>query len=558
MFNQTSFTLLALLFCAICGLGCGISMSSQSVAQLSPTPIMLAQSSPTAVMLTQPSPTPIMVAAHAISRPPSIEMRVIRSDAIVRVRQPSVTGKIQSIPSADEGVAPTYRPWIIFRFPVIEYLKGNGDDEIIVEWSFVGEWPREGKHTFLTREEAQDALTGGLAGRDTSLETRDSVLFLVAAQQNGGTSGAAATEYNFTRYASNEYALGENSKPWLPLAEFDSGASGQNDGEPMYLTDANVVTGNSELSTISLSDLRASVESVAAILEAGAGIEGYEGCVKQRLDIENAFVHDPPSSRPPVMDELPSGSPQRTMLPSMEGGWVMGLGYGKWSMEGRDAEYFQVHITDSPTAEEGYDIDYDESSLELASYYLIYTTKRPLPRGVYNFVPRPQLALWRLCGYNLPYEDLSQWEVTVVAPDGVLHEAFFDPVADGDAIAAGGSLGKLKPASFIADSVETTIQRVGWTSNKIAIRLANPPVSLADHHIDFIALDGSAHLRLDFDAAAVAEADGARALSWDVCVQPWRPGDLLMLRMAKTADDAGGSATYGTGCEEGASATATP
>ncbi len=236
----------------------------------------------------------------------------------------------------------------------------------------------------------------------------------------------------------------------------------------------------------------------------------------------------------------------------------MGLGYGKWSMEGRDAEYFQVHITDSPTAEEGYDIDYDESSLELASYYLIYTTKRPLPGGVYNFVPRPQLALWRLCGYNLPYEDLSQWEVTVVAPDGVLHEAFFDPVADGDAIAAGGSLGKLKPDSFIADSVETTIQRIGWTSNKVTIRLAGPPESLADHHIDFIALDGSAPLRLDFDDAAVAEADGARALSWDVCAQPWRPGDLLMLRMAKTADDAGGSATYGTGCEEGAGATATP
>ena len=228
-------------------------------------------------------------------------MRVIRSDAIVRARQPSVSGEIQVIPSADDCVAPTYRPAIIFQFPVTEYLKGSGDNELSVKWHFVGVWPREGRHTFLTREDAQDALTGSLAGRDASLETRDAVLFLKIAPHRDDASGASPTEYIFTRYASNEYTLNETSKPWLPVAEF-AGASA--DGDPVYLLDSKPADGSAALPTVSLAELSASIEAVAALLKAGEGIEGYQGCVKQQLNFKNSAIYDSPGSRPPTAAEI--------------------------------------------------------------------------------------------------------------------------------------------------------------------------------------------------------------------------------------------------------------
>ena len=548
--NPMLIILLALLFCAIFAFGCAFQQGVQMNE-------LERSSSASISTLAQPSPTPsLFSAAHYVSAPPSIEMRVVDSDVIVRVRPPSVTGEVHSVASADEGVAPTYRPVIVFQFPVKEYLKGSGSNEISVEWPFAGEWPFEGMHTFLTEEEARDALAVGIDQRDTAWESRDAVLFLRVGQQRG-VIGATGAAYNFTTFVTNEYTLDGVNKPWLPSDQAIPAALGQTDEQAAYLLDANAVGGSGNSPTISLAELRATVDSIVAILKEGEGIEGYEECVRHWMSNDNAIAQRSSAGREPTIDEISSGLPQRTALPRSEGIWYAGLGYGSWRLSGRDAEYFQIHVTDSDTAEQGHDIDYDENALDLVSYYLVYTIKRPLPTGAYHFVPQHQWAQWKPCNYNYPDEIWNRWEVGVVAPDGVLHEAFFDPVSDGDAIAAGGSLGKLKPDSFTADGVETTIQRIEWASNKVAIRFANPTASLANHHIDFIALDGSTPLRLDFDDAATAEADGARALSWDVCAQPWQSGDLLMLRMAKT-DDAGGSVTYGTGCEEGASPTATP
>ena len=51
-----------------------------------------------------------------------------------------------------------------------------------------------------------------------------------------------------------------------------------------------------------------------------------------------------------------------------------------------------------------------------------------------------------------------------------------------------------------------------------------PSVSLAGHHADFIALDGSVSLRLDFDDASETVEGAKRTLTWNVCTQPWESG----------------------------------
>ena len=63
----------------------------------------------------------------------------------------------------------------------------------------------------------------------------------------------------------------------------------------------------------------------------------------------------------------------------------------------------------------------------------------------------------------------------------------------------------------------------------------DPPGRPTGHHIDFIALDGTVVLRLDFDDAVdVVEEGRTRALTWGVCERPWNDGDLLMLRISES------------------------
>ena len=514
---HTPFALLALSLCALWAFACGIPLPCPPLAQA------------------QPSPTPIVVLAHAIPRPPpSVEQRIVHSDAIVLVRPPAVAGEIRTLPSADKCVAPTYLPVITFQFPVTVYIKGGGGDALFVEWQFGQARGFEDGHTYPTKQEAHDALAARLEHRDAALESRDALLFLQIARRSSESASEVAATYKFTTL---------DDKPWLPLA-----VATQPDAAPAYLLDSNPADGAAALPTISLAELRASAEAVAALLKQGEGIEGYKTCMKWRLDDENDFARNPPELQEPFTDEISSGLIQRIPIHSERGGWQTSLGLVNWHAEGPDAEYFQIQVTDQWPALPGNDID---SDLAPVSYLQRYATTRPLPMGVYRFVPRHHDRDERRICRPIPVDDWIPWEVTAVAPAGTLHEAFFDPVADGAAIAAGGSLGALNPATFATanGATETTIRRIEWASNKATITLANPPASLADHHAEFIALDGSLALRLDFDNASSAATHDALALSWQVCAQPWQPGDLLMLRITKTRFDSGNSATYRTGCQ---------
>ena len=179
---------------------------------------------------------------------------------------------------------------------------------------------------------------------------------------------------------------------------------------------------------------------------------------------------------------------------------------------------------------------------------LLFHIARPLPSGEYRFY----WSAWGLrecvlCGADeLPEEIRKSNEVfvNVVAPEGTLHEAFFDPVdLGGLETSAGGPAGVLNPASFTDEGVgDITISRIAWDESGQVSMEIRPHGRLAGHHMDFIALDGSITLRLDFDdAESVSEEGGARALSWNrVCRRPWESGDLLMLRISESPDDLSG------------------
>ena len=226
-------------------------------------------------------------------------MRVAHSDAIVRVRPPAVAGHIRTIPGADKCVAPTYLPVIVFQFPVTEYIKGSGGDALSVEWQFGQAWMFEDGHAYPTKEQAQRALTSQLEHRNSTWETRDALLFLQAAQPPPSSASAPTDTYKFTRIWFNHYTLDATDKPWLPLAD-----AAQTDAEPSYLLDSKPAQGADALPTISLAQLRASADALAALLKAGEGIEGYQDCARLQLAIKNESIYNSPVSRPLDTDEI--------------------------------------------------------------------------------------------------------------------------------------------------------------------------------------------------------------------------------------------------------------
>ena len=176
------------------------------------------------------------------------------------------------------------------------------------------------------------------------------------------------------------------------------------------------------------------------------------------------------------------------------------------------------------------------------------------PQGSYRFHFNDRPYYFVSCeGYTFRYE----WTVAVTAPEGTLHEAFFDPVTDGSVVAADSTNGVLNPAEFTdANGTSATINRIAWEagtgeSGTVKLKLS-PHNGIAGHTLHFIALDGSVPLSLK---VADATVDGANdTLSWTVASQPWherRQADAAHPLGPGLFDGCGGKARRQPGSREG-------
>ena len=275
--------------------------------------------------------------------------------------------------------------------------------------------------------------------------------------------------------------------------------------DPEYITDGETTPPT----VIRLSELKAKISALATRLASGAEISGFKECVRGELNRERYYRdwvvytehHAIPSGTDPdsqVLDDRPV----------RHGDSV----YRVFHVRGKDAPYFQAVI-----------IDDDDDP---ARYSFNYTPSRPLPAGLYRVGFTYQLPREIPC--NFIHDPVRNLEVTVTAPAGTLHEAFFDPVAVGTAVKADGSNGVLKPTSFTVGGTATELTSLEWSSNQVVLTLGTH-VSLSGHVLDFIALDGSVSLSLDAAAATVDSTAGT--YSWPMTSQPWEDGDQLMLRI---------------------------
>ena len=444
-----------------------------------------------------------------------IEEKVINSSTVVRATMAS--SSLEVIVDADGEYAVAVK----FNLVVTEYLKGTGPSNIVAVWV-------DGNF-YDSREKADSRRDVLLAERDTQWDDREAIIFLYGILSGFGASLDAQLQRadHFLLYVGDPYSLDDfyslhstRNKRWLPAAT----STVSTDDDQEFLLDV-----PPPVETITLGDLKRRITEVTAEFDGGDGSEEYRHCVLSKYrHIRNQRNWPEERGNPyGIWDlnySLISGQPVGTVLDERESGSnIPNVRITRW-LEGSDSSLFDYQEGDSTAA----DVDRDGENDDIR-YDIMVSLARPIPAGEYRFDLKEAWPRYAICNFVIS----NEWTVTAVAPEGVLHEALFDPVTDGSAVAADNSNGVLKPASFTDAGATSTIERIEWEagtgeSGTVKLKLS-PHNALAGRVVDFIELDSTVSLSLIVDDATVDAAN--HTLTWTVASQPWEDGDQLMVRI---------------------------
>ena len=347
---------------------------------------------------------------------PSVEQQIFLSTTIVRATLQSATAAVETLPG-DPGEASTYQAVQELRFTVHEYLKGSGPTSLLVVVRGADGYPSE------AAARADAAIAVQL--RVTTWDARQAVLFLEAptppyipASASGGSGEASETTapavMQFTRLNLNEstwaYSVATLSRAWLPAQ--DTPATGQ--APTAFITDGT----QSPPPTITLADLRARIAALAAELKAGEGVDGYAACIHDRI-LRERYRRADPWTPPQETATVGSGSPAGTDV--SRAAYIFDEPqYSRYWLSGSDSGRFRPLVIDADGVP---GTGYDHS----------LATTRPLPNGTYHVRYNWQHPSEIPCGFA-PDDSYDDFTVTVTAPAGTVHEAFFDPAALGSGV----------------------------------------------------------------------------------------------------------------------------
>ena len=501
-------------------------LSSCGWASSPPTPMPRATPAPAAqpvipvipAAVTPPTPAPPATPLPAIYAAPiphasyidrshegkaiaSVQERIYLADVVVRAR----------LQSASNGV---------LRFRSVSYLKGTG--------------PK----TFTVRGETD--------GRPTQWDNRDAILFLD--ELAGETEDFEFTDtttgwtyvWNYSDHYTGSlragYTLGTRNPVWLPLEDSRTSRARSPNGAP-HVADHDAL-GNTV--SVAQSEIEQTIRwtsgpsgesaaggrarsvtegtnstSTATLHDYGVCLDGAMEYYRKKQDYELKFN----GPRPILLHEMPLESGQRGGTALVDSHrFLDGYGYPEIWVEGPDADLFGTQIVDDDKNPLN---GYDEKVL----------TTRPLPMGTYRIDFWGYPFEFAFCNFR-PEDYYSMIDVNVEAPEGTLHEAFFDPATTtaGVGYLAGSATttGVLEPAGMSVGGRAITITGLTWQDGRVVLsldRVAQIPESLS-----FIEPDGTAGLYLSqYDAT---EDWAARTMTWQVSDQPWEPGDELMLRIS--------------------------
>ncbi len=430
---------------------------------------------------------------------PSLEAKILSSDIVAIVTLSSVDRGLTT-KKAYDGLR--YAKTLEFTFEVEEYLKGEGPGKLI---GLVFEFD-DGETQKEEAKQAKDLLPT----RKTRWDDRKAVVFLrdeakdplVNWDANRYWLGVAREDYA-------SYSI-EGLGFWMPAA------SNRAD-EQSFLLESDLIDASPRTATFD--ELRLMVKSLEEALEGQSDV--YAKCVLDNYRWRDRLQHEKATQGEGFYIKqdasIASGAPMGTYVISS---WSYGIrdpnppeGTDLIALGGQDPEYFYG----------------------VAPGHLF--TERPLPAGQYRFNYAHYIEPLFLCGWGVNEDDLARSEVIleVAAPDGILHEAFFDPVTVDKAIVADKTSGRIEPTKFSdAQEVSVSIRSIAWEgeaggAGTVSLTLW-PQNDLADASLDFISLDGNVVLSLAANDAKADEDTGT--LLWKVAEQPWVEGDRLMLRIS--------------------------
>ena len=448
---------------------------------------------------------------------PLLEEQIFRSTTIVRATLQSAAAAVVAEP--DDG---GYRPVQELRFTTHEYLKGTGPATLLVAV--------RGGDTYATEAGARAAADFAIAGRVTTWDARQGVLFLRTAHPTYAPVGTGATDATVAAGAlaftlsnpsqsSWAYSVDTLSRAWLPAT--DPPAAGVT--PTAFITDG----APTPPPTIALVDLRARIAALAAQLQTGDGIAGFANCIEGQI-LHARHRRAVPFVPPKEAATLASGAGVGTEV-RRETFAYNEPQYNRYWLSGPDAALFQAVVI-------------DDDGQSRTGYTDQVRTARPLPAGAYQLHPNLNYHEDFPCRF-VPLDAYSEVTVTVTAPAGTVHEAFFDPAALGSGVvgrdaaqgvlapaavgAAGGASGAAGASG--ASTTSATLRRLTWDAGQL--RLDVTGTTLARQQLELIRLDGTVGLTLRGDAATRTATAGGHELRWPVCTQPWQPGERLMLRI---------------------------
>ena len=503
------------------------------MATQAPPPISAPPPMPMPIPTTTPTSTPAPTIVYGspvfqFNRPPTIDWQIVDSTTIVVATLQSITAGTETVP----GTPTQYIPKHILMFQASQYLKGSGPTEFTVE---VADRSKDGRKYGIESSALAEAIRT-LTERNTEWDDHPGVLFLegpVASAIGGDeedtsrSAGSGTTQVfnltnnDLTNQSSFEYTIDTLNRSWLP-AETSSTSGGSSDSGGVRTTETQKFITDGTVQpppVVSISDLQTRINEIQAMLDAGDGSETYTNCVNEKVKRPWWYANWNPRATP-FEGTLDSGAPAGAEFD------VINASAGQNDAEYGDKErYFlgeRAHLFHVQ--------HFDDDAKPSNGYSYSFRATRPLIEGEYELRSHLHLKAQKICNDRQGYDDPGYftWVVTVTAPAGTLHEAFFDPVTVGTAVKADSSNGVLKPTSFTVGSTATDLTSLEWASNQVVLTL-DPHVSLSGHVLDFIELDGSISLSLSATDATVDSTAGT--YSWPMTSQPWENGDKLMLRI---------------------------
>ena len=161
-----------------------------------------------------------------------------------------------------------YSPVVQSRYEVIEYLKGDGDPEIIVNANNFHITTRSTEQALQTAESNLDAQTSNLGGGE-------GVVFL------------QRTQYPDRVLDISRKASGSEWKQYNAQTGLLSAVGDISDISTTLRRATETAVDDEQSEELSIGELRERVKAMEALLREGEGVQGYKECVESKLLFEN-------------------------------------------------------------------------------------------------------------------------------------------------------------------------------------------------------------------------------------------------------------------------------